>query len=404
MNRVKCIKRAISIRKLFYFFIILCLLPLTACMSREEKEKARDNEKLAIPIVQEYLDLNYGGGEIISLDSLLSPRKELVIPIYTDRASSYVKASVIVNKKEFSILTNIETGQCYDNFNDQLIMDNLKKHAVASLSIDVPYDIEVQYYPYDIIGEVEEKYYTNFTKDGVSSLDELYEKDQYEVYVVCKYIASDMNFEDIDTKNFFTESDISDLYLALINFRSKDRYTTDAFTSKDYYYFDKSKHYYSLCDVVIAIRNEELDNETGEYVYDDNVNYSYAHYASENINGIEFTWNDCDYDLDFEVVPAEKEIQTEDYSDVTFYSTNDKAISIRCTPHLKNIYDNNNSIYCYFDEELYNSEMLITKFSDKDTYYQRWTVESKKDSYQDLRISNKSVLFILGFYESKKVK
>lgn len=399
---MKCNKKVISIKKLINIFIIICLLPLTACMSREEKEKARDNEKLAKPIMQEYLDLNYGGGEIISLDCLLSPRKELVIPIYNDRASSYVKSSVNVNNKKFSIITNIETGQCYDNFNDQLIADNLKKHAVASLSIDVPYDIEVQYYPYDLIGEVEKEYYTNFTKDGVSSLDELYEKDQYEVYVVCKYIASDMNFEDINTKSFFTESDISDLYLALINFRSKDRYITDAFTSKDYYYFDNSEHYYSLSDVVIAIRNEELDNETGEYVYDDNVNYSYEHYASENINGIEFVWNDCDYDLDFEVVAAEKEIQTEYYSDISFYSTNDKAISIRCTPHLKNIYDIDNNIYCYFDEELYDSEMLITKFSDKDTYYQRWTVESKKDSYQNLRISNESVLFTLGFYESKK--
>lgn len=394
-------KKAISKRKLVCIFCILCLLSLTACMSRDEKEKARDNEKLAQPIVQEYLDLNYGGGEIISLDCLLSPRKELVIPIYSDQASSYVKSSVIVNKKEFSIITNIETAQCYDNFNNSLIVDNLKKHAVASLSIDVPYDLEVQYYPYDLIGEVEKKYYTNFTKDGVSSLDELYEKDQYEVYMVCKYIASDMDFKNIDAKSFFTELDISDMYLALINFRSKDRYITDEFTFDDYF-FDDPKHYYSLCDVVTASRNEEYNYETGISKFDDNINYSYAHYASENINGIEFTWNDCDYDLDFEVVPAEKEIQTEFYSNVTFYSTKDKAILIRCTPHLQNIYAINNNIYCYFDEELNNSEMLITNFRDKDTYYQRWTVESKKDSYQNLSISDISELFLLGFYESKE--
>ncbi len=394
-------KKAMSIRKLFYIFSILCLLSLTACMSRDEKEKARDNEKLAEPIVQEYLDLNYGGGEIISLECLLSPREELVIPIYSDQASSYVKSSVIVNKKEFSIITNVETSQCYDNFNVSLIVDNLKKHAVASLSIDVPYDIEVQYYPYDLIGEVEKEYYTNFTKDGVGSLDELYDKDQYEVYMVCKYIASDMDFKNIDAKSFFTELDISDVYVALINFRSKDRYINDEFTSHDYF-FDNPKHYYSLSDVVTAARNEEFNDETGEFEFDDNVNYSYAHYASKKINGIEFTWNDCDYDLEFEVVPAEKEIQTEYYSGVTFYSTNDKAILIRCTPHLENIYAIDNNIYCYFDKELNNSEMLITNYTDKDTYYQRWTVESKKDSYQDLSISDASELFLLGFYESKK--
>ena len=395
-------KKEKSIRKLAYIFIILCLLPLIACTSKEEKEKEKNNEKLAKPIAQEYLNLNYGGGEIISLDCLRQPRKELVIPIYSDHASSYVKSSVIVNNKEFSIITNVETGQCYDNFNDQLVRDNFKKHAVSALSIDVPYDIEVHYYQKDLIGELEKKYYANFTEYGVSSLEDLYEKDQYEVYVVCKYIASDMDFESIDAKNFFAKSDISDVYLALINFRSKDRYITDEFTSQDYFYFDSPKHYYSLCDVVIASRYKELDIGTGELVYVEDVNYSYAHYASKNINGIEFTWNDYDYNLDFEVVPAEKEIQTEDYSGVTFYSTKDKAILISCTPHLEDTYNINNSIYCFFDKELDNSEMLITKIYEKGINYQRWTIESKKDSYQSLSISDTSALFTLGFYESKK--
>ncbi|MFT4147004.1 MAG: hypothetical protein QM644_21395, partial [Mobilitalea sp.] len=66
---MNCNKRAISTRKLVYIFIIICLLPLTACMSKEERKIARDNERLAKPIVQEYLELNYGSGEIISLDS-----------------------------------------------------------------------------------------------------------------------------------------------------------------------------------------------------------------------------------------------------------------------------------------------------------------------------------------------
>ncbi|MFT4145881.1 MAG: hypothetical protein QM644_15625, partial [Mobilitalea sp.] len=224
---------------------------------------------------------------------------------------------------------------------------------------------------------------------------------QYEVYVVCKYIASDMDFESVDIKSFFPALEISDVYLALINFRSKERYITEDIAGYNYFYFDGPKHYYSLSDVVTAYKEKGYISETKEYFYDDSVNYSYAHYASKIINGIEFTWDDCAYALEFEVVPAEKEIQTTDYSEETFYSTKEEAISITCSLLLKDTYDINNSIYCYFDKALKNSEMLVAQNYGKDTYYSSWTIDSKKDSYNRLDILDEKALFILGFYESK---
>jgi len=70
MKRMNCMKRVTPIQKLIYTFIIMttCLLSLTACMSRDEKAKAANNEVLAKPIIQEYLKVNYGGGKIKSLD------------------------------------------------------------------------------------------------------------------------------------------------------------------------------------------------------------------------------------------------------------------------------------------------------------------------------------------------
>ena len=133
MNRVNCIKNSTSIRKLAYIFIIICFLPLTACMSKEEREKAEKNEALARPNVQEYLNLNYGSGKIKSLNCLNSSKGGSLFPDFKDYASPYVKSSVIVDKQEFSVITNTKTGQCYDNYNELLIKEALKNH-VASYS------------------------------------------------------------------------------------------------------------------------------------------------------------------------------------------------------------------------------------------------------------------------------
>lgn len=397
-------KNAASIRKLAYIFIIICLLPLTACMSKEEKAKARNNEALARPIVQEYLEANYGSGKIKSLDCLNGPSQAKVIPIYNDYASSYVKSSVIVDKKEFSVIANVETGQCYDNYNEGLIVDDFKNYAVSSLSIPVPYDIEVHYYLKDLDCEIgDSSDYADFTEHGMSSVDGLFKKDQYQIYLVCKYIASDMDFGSVDTKRFFPASKVSDVYLALINFRSNDRYIDGDMVSLGHFDFDRSQHYYSLSDVVTAYKEKELDTESEKFIYSDSVNYSYARYLSENIDGIEFVWNDFDYALDFKMVPAEKEVQPQYSNEKTFYSTDEKAVSVESTRLLDNLYDSDPPIYCYFDKALYKKQMIITRSSDSDKSCDIWPIKVKTDSYICRSMDNygKKTTFTLGFYKSK---
>jgi hypothetical protein len=173
--------------------------------------------------------------------------------------------------------------------------------------------------------------------------------------------------------------------------------------SLDYFSFDGPQHYYSLRDVVTAYKEKKFDSVSENYIYDDSFNYSYARYLSETINGIEFAWNDFVYALDLEEVSAEKEIQTRYYSGATFYSTDEKAVSVECTSLLDDTYDINNRIYCYFDKALYNSQMLITESDDGGTDYDIWTLEWKTDNYiyQWLNTNHKNTSFTLGFYERK---
>lgn len=401
MNYMKCVT---SIQKLIYIFIIMitCLLLLTACMSREERAKAANNEALAKPIVQEYLKVNYGGGKVKSLECLNLSRSSGIIPDFKNYASPYIKSSVVVNNKKFSVITNIETGQCYDNYNEQLVMKALKDYAVSSLSIVMPHDIEVHYYLKEFYG-INYNNYVGFTEFGVKTIDDLFEKDGYRIYVVCKYIASDMDFKSIDVEHFFSIPEVYDMYLAIVNFRSDDRYTADDMVSFKSFYFEGQKHYYSLSDVVTAYKEKNSYSDSEDYSYNNNVYYSYAHYLSKTINGIEFAWNDLLYTLDFEEVPAEKEVQTEYYSGATFYATNEKAVSIRCTSRLDDTQKSSIQIYCYFDKALYKSQVLVAENVDDNKKYKVFTLEWKTDDrlYQYLNVYKPKASFTLGFYERR---
>ena len=98
MNKRDGIKKAAPKRRIASVLLIICLMLLTACMSREERELASKNEALAKTIVQGYLDLNYGSGEVTSEMCLIIKNDDKLSFLATKRPSSYVRVSVLVNK------------------------------------------------------------------------------------------------------------------------------------------------------------------------------------------------------------------------------------------------------------------------------------------------------------------
>ena len=63
---------------------VLTVLLCTACMTAEEKEKAREDIKAATPVVEKYLTDNFGGGEIVNIDFMQARKIPVPCLISTD--------------------------------------------------------------------------------------------------------------------------------------------------------------------------------------------------------------------------------------------------------------------------------------------------------------------------------
>ncbi len=46
----------------------LAILTCTACMSAEEKEKTKEDIREAKPVAEKYLEDNFGGGQVVSIE------------------------------------------------------------------------------------------------------------------------------------------------------------------------------------------------------------------------------------------------------------------------------------------------------------------------------------------------
>ena len=60
-------------KRIFSFLAVLAvsglaILMCTACMSAEEKEKAKEDIREAKPIAEKYLEDNFGGGQVVSIE------------------------------------------------------------------------------------------------------------------------------------------------------------------------------------------------------------------------------------------------------------------------------------------------------------------------------------------------
>ena len=60
-------------KRIFSFLAVLAvsglaILMCTACMSAEEKEKAKEDVREAKPIAEKYLEDNFGGGQVVSIE------------------------------------------------------------------------------------------------------------------------------------------------------------------------------------------------------------------------------------------------------------------------------------------------------------------------------------------------
>lgn len=72
-------------KRIFSFLAVLAvsglaILMCTACMSAEEKEKAKEDIREAKPIAEKYLEDNFGGGQVVSIEFMQAKKNPGPVP------------------------------------------------------------------------------------------------------------------------------------------------------------------------------------------------------------------------------------------------------------------------------------------------------------------------------------
>lgn len=395
-------------KKVISAILLLAILSLsftscTCCMSDDEKQKTLENVGAAEPIVKEYVDKNYSGASIKNSECVTYTSYYNVFP--STYASNYVKTRVQYNFKEFDILTDVTSGESYDNFNQDELIDSIESRVMSVIDVDTPNSIEIKFAPKAVDSEIEDEIWY-YTDNKIKSIDDLLGENEYNLYVVFKYTDSSMDFESIDASPFFNDDSLSNIELAFVNYRSADRFSDDelVFSADDRLsdILSTQDSMYKMSGVKIASQiespsyDDSTDTAENEVTFEEN----YYHYKSETVHGVEFVWNDEYYEVDFSEIPCEPVVTTEYYSGAELYAIDGTAIKLECEKITDKELEYDNDIYMYFDKSLYKKLVVVNKDNETDL----WNLELKRYDriyrYELLREDNHTIT--LGFYEMRE--
>ena len=375
----------------------LLVLLLTGCMSEEEKAKAKEHEKEAMPLISTYLENHYGGGKITQLSCQTRKSSSVAVPDFRAYATEYVRAEVKGQGKEFSVLANVETGQCYDNFFYQEIKAELKSLILKYARLKEPKAMELALLSKTLKETLSEGKINGFMAEGLQSFDDLKNSGDYEIYVVLKYI------DEVDTEKIISgvlqrKLNGADVSIAVLDYRNQERYVPDQYaqTTFDTDSFADQDSCYRLSDLYILQNGEE---------------YSAA-YKSRKIQDIEYIWNPAQANLTFSAIPCEEEMITPYYSGAVFKAVSPTAVQIECEniPYQETSYDGstaekyNLKVYCYFPPSRYREQVVVTEESLADIDYDVWTLDWKNDDYiyRWFTSYGESVTVTMGYYERQE--
>ncbi len=349
-------------KKLISIFLLfsLILVSFTSCMSEDEKQRVRENEKIAIPMIERYVEENYKGAVIESVKCLTVTNDTLFV---TTKATDYTKAEVSYQDETFNVVFDSKTGKIYNNYNQHKIVDKMETLVFDEIPVDIPKDTEIRFMPSDFADFVDGGW--GYLEKDIDSVEDLLKTDRYKIFVLCKYVNSQMNFESIPIKSFLKDEYKSDIQIAFVNYRDGLRYENKEVLDHNYIgslfsLYDNDNGFYKISDLKLASQvndnEEQSDGEsTTELVYEE----EYKHYKSEVYDNIEFVWDDEFYDIDFSETNAEPVVEMENYSEALFYAINEKEIKLNCTKITDKEIDPYNKVYMYFPRDVYGEYIFI---------------------------------------------
>lgn len=387
--------------KKFISIFLLCsfiLLLFASCMSKEEKQQARENEKIARPMLERYVDENYNGAVVEDVECLTNTHHDLFVATY---ATDYVKANVSYKENPFNVVVDLETGEFYNDYYQQKIADEMKSLVFGEIPVEKPRDVEIRFMLNDFVDFVDDGW--GYLEEDMDSVEDLLKTDRYQIFVLCKYANSQMDFESIPIKSFFKNEYKSDIQIAFVNYRDEIRYDNeDVLDCKSIsslsLLFNDENDFYNVSDLKWASQVNEKEwqsdgKSTTELVYDE----EYKHYKSKIYNNIEFIWNDEYYDIDFSETIAESVVVTKYYSGDPFYATSPKAVKLNCTKVTDKEMDYSNRVYMYFPKDMYGEYLIIESNGTDDVKRLDW--KRKEYVYQYEILCDYNLEFTLGFYK-----
>ena len=315
-------------KRIFSFLAVLavsCLaiLTCTACMSAEEKEKAKEDIRQAKPIAEKYLEDNFGGGQVVSIEFMQAKKYPGPVPDFNKYASGFCKADVrLENGTEFQLIVDTDNKICYDNLNADKVINEAVQTIVSLTDGTKPDDIEVNVAVRGLLGAVGSGY-EGFLSSDTDTAEKLLNGDYY-FNVVLKY-GSSVNGVDVSKlENTPYKASITVRLIQLSQFAESGT-KTDVLGSSDCNLTLKDSLTYLYLRENLFLDNFRMSDEENftRFQKSDTVTY-----LQKQVDDLIFAWNSSAVDMSISAVRAERQISTEYYSGKKFTALSDTAAKL----------------------------------------------------------------------------
>lgn len=315
-------------KRIFSFLAVLAvsglaILMCTACMSAEEKEKAKEDIRQAKPIAEKYLEDNFGGGQVVSIEFMQAKKYPGPVPDFNKYASGFCKADVrLENGTEFQLIVDTDNKICYDNLNADKVINEAVQTIVSLTDGTKPDDIEVNVAVRGLLGAVGSGY-EGFLSSDTDTAEKLLNGDYY-FNVVLKY-GSSVNGVDVSKlENTPYKASITVRLIQLSQFAESGT-KTDVLGSSDCNLTLKDSLTYLYLRENLFLDNFRMsDDENFTRFQKGNM----VTYLQKQVDDLIFAWNSSAVDMSISAVRAERQISTEYYSGKKFTALSDTAAKL----------------------------------------------------------------------------
>lgn len=315
-------------KRIFSFLAVLAvsglaILMCTACMSAEEKEKAKEDIRQAKPIAEKYLEDNFGGGQVVGIEFMQAKKYPGPVPDFNKYASGYCKADVrLENGTEFQLIVDTDNKICYDNLNADKVINEAVQTIVSLTDGTKPDDIEVNVAVRGLLGAVGSGY-EGFLSRDTDTAEKLLNGDYY-FNVVLKYGSS---VNGVDVSKLENTPYKASITVRLIQFSqfAESGTKTDVLGSSDCNLTLKDSLTYLYLRENLFLDNFRMsDDENFTRFQKGNM----VTYLQNKVDDLIFAWNSSAVDMSISAVRAERQISTEYYSGKKFTALSDTAAKL----------------------------------------------------------------------------